>query len=312
MGLDINGTQFILYAKTLGVDFTRTAMIGRQNLYLTPSDLENNLANFGFSFDEMVINQIFAEESPYAEEFFRSLGAKEVHSFDNSDYEGASHVHDMNEDIPDRFNQQYSVVCDGGSLEHIFNFPMALKNCMKMVQVGGHYLGITPANNFMGHGFYQFSPELFYSVFTPGNGFALVRLIAYEDNPKAEWYSVKNPASVNERVTLTNSRRVYLLVIAKRIEKVVPLQSMPQQSDYIASWNSQNEDVDTTKQDKETGKGNTLLTAMIRHTPQSIKRIVKLLIRYDRWHAGFNPRFFQPIRRTDGMQSPNKTLQRSE
>jgi hypothetical protein len=307
MGLDVNGTQFILYAKTLGIDFNRVAMIGRQSLQLSPFDLKNNLVKFGFSFNEMIIERIFTEDKPYAEEFFRSLGAKDVHSFDNSDYEGATHVHDLNKNIPEQYKQQYSVVCDGGSLEHIFNFPTAIKNCMEMVQVGGHYLGITPANNFMGHGFYQFSPELFYSIFTVGNGYELVRLIAFEDNPKAQWYSVKSPDSANGRVTLTNSRPVYLLVIAKRIEKIIPLQSMPQQSDYISAWSSHNGDVDTplTKQGNGVGKRNILLATAIRYTPQSIKRIVKLLLGYDR----FNPRFFQPIRRTDGVKSPNKALQ---
>src|SRR5262249_7595053 len=130
MGLDVNGTQFILYAKTLGVDFTRTALIGRQRLHLSPSDLKDNLVKFSFSFDEMIIKRIFTADNGYAEEFFRSLGAKDVHSFDNSNYEGATHVHDLNKNIPEQYKQQYSVVCDGGSLEHIFNFPMAIKNCM--------------------------------------------------------------------------------------------------------------------------------------------------------------------------------------
>jgi 2-polyprenyl-3-methyl-5-hydroxy-6-metoxy-1,4-benzoquinol methylase len=54
-------------------------------------------------------------------------------------------------------------VFDGGTLEHIFDYPTAIKNCMKMVKPGGHLLLTTPANNWFGHGFYQFSPELFYS-----------------------------------------------------------------------------------------------------------------------------------------------------
>lgn len=313
MGLDVNGTQFILYAKELGVDFTRTATIGRQGLHLNPSEFKKNLVKFGFSFDEKIVEQIFAENPPYAEEFFRFLGAKDVHSFDNSDYEGVSYIHDMNENLPEQYKQQYSVVCDGGSLEHIFNFPVAIKNCMEMLQVGGHYLGITPANNFMGHGFFQFSPELFYSVFTPENGFELLRLIAFENNPKSEWYSVNSPKSVNGRITLINSKPVYLLVLAKRIKQVVPLQSMPQQSDYIAVWNSHNDDIDTilTKKDKKLEKTNIFRNTAIHYTPQSIKRVFRLLLRSFRRNAGFNPRFFQPIRRTDGVKSPNKVLQRT-
>ena len=36
MGLDANGTKFLLYARTQGVDFATTATIGRQGLNLTP------------------------------------------------------------------------------------------------------------------------------------------------------------------------------------------------------------------------------------------------------------------------------------
>ncbi len=40
MGLDINGTRFMLYAKTLGVDYSRSAMVGRQGLHLSPSEFK--------------------------------------------------------------------------------------------------------------------------------------------------------------------------------------------------------------------------------------------------------------------------------
>jgi hypothetical protein len=300
MGLDVNGTQFVLYTKTLGVDFTRMAMIGRQGLHLSPDDLKNNLAKFGFSFDETMIDRIFTANNGYAEEYFRTVGAKEIHSFDNSDYEGATHVHDLNQDIPEQYKKQYNVVLDSGSLEHVFNFPTAIKNCMEMVQVGGYYLAITPANNLMGHGFYQFSPELFYSIFNAGNGYELVRLIAFENRSNTEWYSVTSPESVKERVTLTNSRPIYLFVIAKRTEDIVPFQSTPQQSDYVTAWNSK-EDFSASLRtwDKTTELKNLLRAAAMQYTPQSIKILVKLML----WNTELNPKFFQPIRRTDGVKS---------
>jgi hypothetical protein len=45
-----------------------------------------------------------------------------------------------------------------------FNFPVALANAMKMAKIGGHFAARTPANNQCGHGFYQFSPGLFYRI----------------------------------------------------------------------------------------------------------------------------------------------------
>ena len=125
----------------------------------------------------------------------------------------------MNEPIPHDLKFRYSVVLDGGSLEHVFNFPVAIKNCMEMLQVGGHYLGVTPANNFMGHGFYQFSPELFFSVFSEENGYELTSLIVFEDKYNAKWFSVKNPQKINTRVALINDIPTYLLILAKRISE---------------------------------------------------------------------------------------------
>ena len=53
----------------------------------------------------------------------------------------------------------------------IFNFPVAIRNLMRMAKVGGQVFLTTPANNFCGHGFYQFSPELAYRIFALENGF---------------------------------------------------------------------------------------------------------------------------------------------
>ncbi len=239
MGLDVNGTQLLLHASGLGVDYTRTAMIGRQGLYLSPAELRRNLIMFGVPIDSAELAAIFEEKRPFAEGFLRKLGAVDIHSFDAADHEGCTHVHDMNLPIPADLAGQYSVVLDGGSLEHVFNFPIAIANCMEMVRPGGHFLAITPANNFMGHGFYQFSPELFFAVLSPTNGFQLERVIAFEDLPGSAWYSVVDPAAVGARVTVINPRPVYLGVVARRIEAVKPFsRGIPQQSGYVATWAS--------------------------------------------------------------------------
>ena len=89
-----------------------------------------------------------------------------------------------------------------GNAQHIFNVPTAFANCMQMIKVGGHFLSMTPCNNFMGHGFYQFSPELFWSVLCEDNGFVIDRMYIFEWRPHATWYVVANPASLGRRVTL--------------------------------------------------------------------------------------------------------------
>ena len=83
---------------------------------------------------------------------------------------------------------------DSGSLEHVFNFPIAIANCMALTEVGGHFVAITPANNWCGHGFYQFSPELFYRVLCAENGFRVERMIVAEC-PDGTWLEVADPAA---------------------------------------------------------------------------------------------------------------------
>jgi len=106
-----------------------------------------------------------------------------------------------------------------------------------MVKVGGHYISITPANNFMGHGFYQFSPEFFYRSFSPSNGFEIERLLFFESRgADAKWQETPDPAIVGKRVVFVNSVPVCLLVRARKVAEAKVFATMPQQSDYVATW----------------------------------------------------------------------------
>lgn len=233
MAFDINGTKFLLYARQRGVSFARTAMIGRQEMHITEADLRANLRMFGADPPAAGTESLAAD---YAEPFLELLGAGEVVSFDASTYENASVVHDFNHPIPDEYKGRFSTVIDGGTLEHIFNFPTAIKNCMEMVADGGHYLAITPGNNQLGHGFYQFSPELYFRIFSAQNGFELEQMMLFEESPGSPWFEVADPDMVKERVTLINGLSTMLLIIAKKTETVDIFSSAPQQSDYMTAW----------------------------------------------------------------------------
>lgn len=236
MGLSIHGTKSLMYAKTQGVCFNRTATIGRQELHLSRDDLRTNLLEFGYTEAAYKANDLMGKAGGFAEPFLEALGAIEIRSFDSSAYEGATNIHDFNSPIEESFKHRFTAVIDAGTLEHIFNFPVAIRNCMEMVEVGGHFIGITPANNFLGHGFYQFSPELFFRVFSQPNGFRIIRMIIFEGWPEAEWFEVADPDAIKERVSLVNSQQTNLLVLAEKVESVQIFAAPPQQSDYVALW----------------------------------------------------------------------------
>jgi SAM-dependent methyltransferase len=236
MGFDVQGVRFLLSAHHRGVRFTNTAIIGRQELFIDPVSLQRILRCFGMAKSDAEVRGLLTEAGGFAEPLLQLLGAEHISSVDASPYEGSSIVHDMNLEIPDNLKRSFSVVIDAGTLEHIFDFPRAIKNCMEMVQPGGHLLMITPANNFMGHGFYQFSPELFFRVCSPDNGFEAVRVIVCEVDADASWYEVVDPARARRRVELINSRPAYLLLQARKLRDVPILASAPQQSDYTVLW----------------------------------------------------------------------------
>jgi hypothetical protein len=236
MGFDVQGVRFLLSARHAGVRFVRTAMIGRQQLFIDRGSLRDIFERFGLTQTRTDVSRLLTEEHGFAEPLLRLLGAEHISSVDASHYEHASIVHDMNLPIPESLKESFSVVIDAGTLEHIFNFPVAIRNCMEMVEVGGHLLLMTPANNFMGHGFYQFSPELFFRVCSAENGFEMTKAILCEVDPRAPWYAVMDPARARRRVELVNRRPAYLLIQARRARRVPILAVAPQQSDYTVLW----------------------------------------------------------------------------
>lgn len=233
MGITSNCATFLSHARSIGVDFSDTVMLGRQQLYVKPEILRRLFT--GSSIDKIAA-------SKYAEPFFEALGSKKVVSLDYSDYEQAELIFDLNKPLPDLVKNKYSVVFDGGTLEHVFNFPNAIRNCMDMVKPGGHFVGISPCNNQCGHGLYQFSPELFYSIFSEQHGFRVRIMYLAVDvaDDKREWYEVANPQIVRSRVVFKNSSPTYLMVVAEKVSDFTG-ELNPYQSDYHEIWTTSNE-----------------------------------------------------------------------
>ena len=235
MGINKNNLRFLLLAMKKGVDFSKIAMIGRQTINM-PEDHFLNLMKYesGLKTNNEELIKIYRHR--YIEKLMLFLGAQQIDSFDNSDYENATFIHDFNSPIPEKFKEQYSLVIDGGSLEHIFNFPIAIANCMEMIEEKGHFISFSPANNYFGHGFYQFSPELFYRVLHPDNGYNVNFMYYYDDKFSPKWMQVVDPEKVHNRVTLLNSKPVMLALLAQRERSVHLFSVVPQQSDYLLAW----------------------------------------------------------------------------
>ena len=236
MGIDVETARFIMRASRKGVSLKRAVTIGRQNLLLGTRELQGLFDEFEIDADA---GQSMVSENgrkPFAENFFRALGAGVCEALDASGFEGASVIHDLNHPLPAELRRRFDTVLELGTLEHVFDFPTAMGNCLQMVRSGGHLIWVTPGNNLLGHGFYQFSPELVYRVLSAENGFKVEELVAVEYGPRRRWRVVSDPAEVRRRVQLINHFPVYLMTRARRISDVDPFRSTPQQSDYSVQW----------------------------------------------------------------------------
>ncbi len=294
MGLDTSSIMFLCAARSMGVDFGSTAMVGRQSFWPDEAALRRVFSVLGIDRDAAD----FLRQHEYGEEFFSLLGAHHVDSVDVSPYERATILHDMNLPLPIELRERFTLVYDGGTLEHVFNIPQAFKNCMEMVRVGGHFTQVNVANNFAGHGFWQFSPELIFRMFSEQNGFRLEAVLMHEVTPGGAWYLVSDPDDLRQRVQLCNDQPTYILTIAKRFDRAPIFARTPQQSDYVNLWDRSLND---TPQVHEAGWRH--------YIPPSVKQLLKSLLGrvYHRprdgcWPTlapGFSPKAYRVISEDD-------------
>ena len=243
MGLDSNACRFLLMAARRGVKFDQTLCLGRLNLCLSKTMLMRSFREFGFPCNQQESQLLFDEASGYVEPFLRKIGAKTIRSVDATSYEGATDQHDLNEGLPENFRCRFDSVIDGGTLEHVFNLPAALRTSLDAVKVGGHFFSFTQCNNAMGHGFYQLSPEFFHQAFSKLNGFRIHEMFIAEGSfGKVPWFRVADPSLIGRRVELVNDVQSYLLVVAQRIKDTPIFREWPQQSDYALAWQRKSPD----------------------------------------------------------------------
>lgn len=239
MGLEIQSLRLLLIARGFGAAFDRVVTLGRQDLLLTPSQILTTCLQFGVPMEEHEAIQIPLTGERFCEPLFHKLGATTVDSIDATDFEGATIIHDLNRPIPEPLKGSYDVVFDGGTLEHIFDFPTAIRGCLELPKLGGHFIMASPANNQMGHGFYQFSPDLFYRVLSEENGYQLRALFLVPAFSEGKWFKIRDPAVVQARVGHNAAvEQLSICAIARRIKLVPLFLTPPQQSDYRFEWST--------------------------------------------------------------------------
>lgn len=115
-----------------------------------------------------------------------SLGFDKVRAMDASDFEGAEILLDLNQaQTPNELVGVADLILEGGTLEHVFHSPHAMRHLTRMVRPGGRIIHTSPASNFIDHGFYSFSPTFFYDYYRE-NGFRIEKLEVWRYGENAD------------------------------------------------------------------------------------------------------------------------------
>jgi len=242
MGLTATDIDLLLDLRRRKENIASIATIGSLSLYLHPRQLSRLR---GIIPDSQALAEYCWGDT--ADPILREItGATQVSSIDMSDYQGSSIVHDMNLPLWNSRPElagKFDLVIDGGTLEHVFNFPVAVRNLMFLVGQGGHILTANPANNLCGHGFYQFTPELMHRIYAPANGFRVdhvlltqSRHMSVEMDSRPRSFCVVDPASLGRRILLRNRWPVMIRTLAERIGDKPMADLDVQQSDYVMAW----------------------------------------------------------------------------
>lgn len=272
MGIDNTAAKMILLMKsTPGVKFDETLILGHQKNYIGQS-LRKKLSR-----EYKVDSRNLSGE--YADTFLKTIGIERFQILDISPYEGATVIQDLNLPVPASLHESFSSVIDIGTSEHVYNASQSIANIKNVCAVGGSVMILSPANNHLGHGFYQFSPELFFRSFDTESGFKiesvyLIKQYLFWNS----WYELTDPKNRRRRGTIHTKRRCYLGVIAIKI-KGEDKSVSPQQSDYVSTW----------EESKTTKLGEIYLSS-----PKAIRHFLDLTIIaiLEKWRSRLNRQKF--------------------
>lgn len=213
-------------------------LISNLSLFLHRPELKLLKALLDFENSDPFKNYKFGD---YAAQYLEIIFPNsKIDILDHSDYENANLIGDLNLDLTKKIKKRYDLIIEGGTLEHIFNFPKAISNINSLLKIGGTLYLCTPANNQCGHGFYQFSPELFFRLYSEGNGFKLnslqlvsAKFLSVELTSNRYLVTPIDPCLTGKRTQFLSSKPVMMNISATKISTN---KTEIQQSDYVSKW----------------------------------------------------------------------------
>ena len=236
MGVDLHVLEFLLEFRDANLG--ACLCLGRQGLHIRPGTPQWDVANSLIkSRDSNADMEQMRRPDGYSEGLLEYLGCRTVRSLDYSAFEGAEIIYDLNKPVPAGLHDRFDVIFDGGTLEHVFDIPCAITSVKKMLRPNGLFLTVNAANNQLGHGFYQFSPELFWRVFGDDPNYEIEQMRLVAVNGTSNSVILGHPGERREELGGTNTP-AYVMCAARKTATPLPYDGMAYQGDYAARWRS--------------------------------------------------------------------------
>lgn len=227
MGIDSCGLDALLLGMSKCQRRGQVLTLGKQDIHISAEECVRICDSYGLA----VPTSLFVRDTD-ARHFFTSLGFTSLEAMDNSPYEGATLLHDLNKPLSLNLQERkFSLVFDGGTTEHVFNVAQTFDSIFSLIEVGGVFISVTVNNNLSGHGFYQFSPELMAQMCSKTYGMELQGIwLAKIGTRFQEWIPI---GTHNWSFSFGDTDRVYVITIAKKVSEGMSLvASPPQQGMY--------------------------------------------------------------------------------
>jgi len=277
MGIAKAAFRLLLQEKKRGHLTGETLLqLGRQHTFLTYSLIQKLAGKHGValspvkevkpSFNPELAERGFIDDTT----LFEALGFGQVESLDVSPYEEATFVEDLNKPIPEKYWGKYDVIFDGGTAEHIFDFPQVLRNIHLLLKENGVIIHLSPSHNHVDHGFYMFSPTLF-SEYYRANQYSILTSNIYQyskRHDKDPWIIYSYEPGCLDAFSFGGFGKELLgiFMVAKKTEHSTS-DVVPQQGYYHTQWSGE----------KRIGR-KTLIQRIASKLPKGVKRTIKAML----------------------------------
>lgn len=247
MGLSRTAIQLLLEESSVRPFQGSVATLGRQHVYFTWDEFLQFATAARAVVPAGIVPRLHREPKLCANRYaaddsvMAGLGFTELVTIDYSNYEDVAELLDLNQpDTPPQMQNRFDVILDIGTIEHVFHLPNVLAHLHRMLKPQGRVIHLTPAANFLDHGFYCFSPT-FFADYYAANRYQIhqIRLCRYSQkdnvNSPMQGFDYLQPKSWQFEVGSLDDCTYNTWVVARKTPESTA-GAIPQQSFYVRQW----------------------------------------------------------------------------